>query len=77
MARLTTKARETSFSGATVEVTEHHGVDEPAPAPIGPLEPLFPKGLHLLVVGLEEPIQRGFPRIPGLVEAGIGRRGGW
>ncbi len=27
MARLTTKARETSFSSATIEVTGHHGVD--------------------------------------------------
>ncbi len=45
MARLTTKARETSFSSATIEVTGHHGVDEPAPAAIGLLESLFPQAL--------------------------------
>jgi len=70
MARLTTKARETSFSSATIEGTGHHGVHEPAPAPVGWLESLFPKCLHLLVMRLQEPIELGLPWLAWSIECG-------
>ena len=70
MARLTTKARETSFSSATIEVTGHHGVDEPAPTPVGLLESLFPKCLHLLVMRLQKLIEGRVPWLAWSIDSG-------
>ena len=72
MTRRAPGAAETCFEASTVEVAHDHAVDESAPVAAPLLEALLPLGLDLLVVGLDEAVERGLLGPARPVEAGSG-----